>query len=248
MKKIVFLMMVLAVFAAGCKKKDESKSTALAYNDTNPIKMVFHGYHQVNATSDYDIKYTAIQDNDTCEVLTVNSTGRLYGKNVGNAFVKLNNGYETKKVGVRVDLFREPTFNFGCSTGKIKSLYGEPYYKAMMDTLLVYIYTGKDGYSYACGEMDFFFYEGRYLESDVFINKNFTDQLEQYLDEHFVFDSIMHDTLSLYHNRLDENIICGKFDTHTEYNEFCLFYFKKDLTKSDDSFLKIRPRSSKLRY
>lgn len=246
MKKTVFFMIMLAVLATGCNKNEKSK--ALNYNDSNPIKMVLRGEHQISVTSDYDISYTAI--NDDKEVITVTSAGKLYGKNVGTAHVKISNSHNEITVPVDVDLFTEPTFNFGCSTSKIKELYGQPIKAEQVnDTVLAYVYTSSQGYSYACGEMDFFFDEGAYYAANLYIKKSVEFMMNKYLDDNFNLyghsDSL---DLDIYINKLDNSIVCEKFDANNEWNEWCLFYYQIDVEKSAANFLKRRPRSSKLRY
>ena len=248
MKKVLLLLVIsIALLTTSCKK-DKSKS--LNYNDSNPISMVLQGHHQIQASSDYDITYSAINEGNK-EVVTVTSDGNLYGKNVGNAKVKLDNGHENKTVDVIVDLFREPTFEFGCNTSRIRELYGKPYQSGYIsDTILAYQYTSNNGYSYACGEMDFFFYDGAYYESDVYIRPNVELMLNKYLQDNFDLDSIYGDTLSIYVNKINTNVICGKYASHNQWNEWCLFYFEDndDNAKSVANFLNKRPRSSKLRY
>ena len=247
MKKTVFFLIILAIVATGCKKNKKSKS--LNYNDSNPISMVLRGNHQIQASSDYDISYTAINSDPNVEVITVDGSGKLYGKNVGTAQVKIDNSYENRVINVVVDLFRQPTFEFGCSSNRIKSLYGDPYASGMIgDTILVYQYTTSQGYSYACGEMDFFFYNGGYYESDVYIRPTVEFLLNNYLTENFNYYSTLGDTLDVYKYKEDTTIICGKFASHNPWNEFCVFYYREDNVNALDRALKNLPRSSKLRY
>lgn len=242
MKKVLFIsVLAFAILATGCKKE---KSKSLEYNDSNPINMVLRGEHQIDVSSAYDITYKSL--NET--TVTVTKSGKLYGKNVGEAKVQIDNGYESRTIDVIVDLFTEPTFEFGCNTGRIKALYGEPIAAGYVDTILVYQYTTNTGYSYACGEMDFFFYNGQYFESDVYIRPNVEILLNRYLEENFTLDTIVGDTLSLYRYQLDNNIICGKYASHNQWDEWCLFYARVDQEKSFANVLKRRPRSSKLRY
>jgi len=251
MKKTLFFIMILAVLTTGCNRNKKSKS--LNYNDSNPIVMALSGLthdfdYQINVSSDYDISYKAINP-DGLEVITVSGGGKIHGKNVGSAQVKMDNGYENLTVDVIVDLFRQPTFEFGCNSERIRQLYGRPFNSAIIDTLLIYQYTASHGYSYACGEMDFFFYNGAYYEADVYIRPDVEYLLDSvYLKENFNYHSTVGDTLDIYKYKNDTTIICGKFDSHNQWNEFCLFYYRSNATSSLDKALKALPRSSKLRY
>lgn len=245
MKKTVFFLIILALLATGCKKK---KSKDLNYNDANPIEMVLKGNHQIQASSDYDISYSAINPNFT--VIEVSNGGNIYGKNVGTAKVKIDNSYESRVIDVVVNLFKEPTFEFGCASSRIRELYGRPFESGWLpgDTILCYRYTASSGYSYACGEMDFFFHNRQYYESDVYIRPNVVDLMNDYLTENFNHYGTIGDTLEVYKYKNDTTIICGKFASHNEWNEWCLFYYRSQPTISLDNALKNLPRSSKLRY
>ena len=259
MKKIVFLMIILAVLATGCSQKKKSKS--LNYNDSDPISMVLRGNRKINVSSDYDISYRVLNNDPTKTVIEVSSGGVLYGKNVGEDQVFISNGYESKTIDVKVDLFTEPTFEFGCNPNRIKSLYGNPYYSGFSGENLVYIYTSDNGYSYACGEMDFLFKNNSYFQSILYIRKGLDGILNNYLDENFViFDTVQdtvtatwpttHDTIitrHLYKNKLDESIICGKQPALNQWEETVLFYIRVDENSRDNS-LKMRPLSSKFLY
>ena len=257
MKKTVFFLIILAIIATGCKKNKKSKS--LNYNDSNPIVMALSGTthefdHQIQVTSDYDITYTAINDSGL-EVITVTGDGKIHGKNVGTAKVKIDNSYESRVVDVIVDLFIEPTFEFGCGTSRIKSLYGNPPFVVTSgDSLMVYVYTSNHGYSYACGEMDFYFVidsvtnNSSYWEADVYIKQSVEYLLNNYLNDRFNYYNTIGDTLDIYKYKQDTTIICGKCDANNGFNEFRLFYYKIEEENSLDKALKSIPRSSKLRY
>lgn len=247
MKKILFFVMVFALLASSCKK--ESKSKSLNYYDYNPIEMVLRGTHQIEVSSDYGISYKAINPDDK-EVVSVTGGGKLTGENVGTAQVKIDNGYESRTIDVVVDFFAEPTFEFGCTTQRIRYLYGMPTVALNIDTLTAYYYTTDHGFSFICGEMDFYFYNGIYDEADLYI-KSFPpndDLLYNYLNERFDYDTIYGDTLQVYKYKLDPNILCGKFASHNQWDEWCLFYIRLDGEKSLANVLKRRPRSSKFLY
>lgn len=209
----------------------------LVYNDDNPIHLVLREEHKIVDSSAYPITYTS-SDNT---YVTVSDDGVLNGRNVGSAQVTLDNGFHSLTVDVIVDLFREPTFEFGCYTNRIRELYGNPYMSGYInDTILVYQYTGPGGYSYACGEMDFIFEDAGYCEADVYIRSSVGLLLNRYLDERFTLETIIGDTLYLYRFKLDNNIVCGKFDSHNQWDEICLFYIKIEDIKFIDAVLNKR--------
>lgn len=249
MKKTLFFMIILAIFATGCKKE---KSKSLNYDGPSTVTIALRDYYKLPVSSEYDVTYSTSDDMH----VTVSADGTIYGKNVGNANITISNGYETTNVPVNVELFIQPTFEFGCSPNLIRDLYGSPYQAGYNgDGVLVYRYTSYSGYSYACGEMDFFFDDARYIESDVYIRPSVEFLLDSYLNENFDYayefnDTISQDTIvtvSIYKYKLDEEIYCGKRLAMNEWNEILLFYLKVE----DDNLAKslyIRPRSSKLRY
>ena len=262
MKKVLFFMMVLAILVTSCSK-DKSKS--LDYYDGNPIEMVLQGEHTINVSSDYDISFTAI--NEGVEVITVDGNGKLFGKNVGNAKVWISNGYEGKTVDVVVSLFREPTFEFGCNSERIRQLYGAPYYSAyVQDTLLVYQYTNQTAYGFysaACYQMLFYFYNQHYIESDLYIRKDYNNPLLiNYLDENFDYfftipnyyydNNITHDSVpaTIYKSKFNENVRCGRFEHSNTYDDICLFYYTvtDDAKNERENSLNRVPRSSKFLY
>lgn len=268
MKKVVFFLIILAVLATGCKKK---KSKELDYYDSNPIVMSVSGPtnefdRQIQVSSNYDISYTAL--NGSTEVITVSREGMIHGKTVGTAQVKIDNSYESMVVDVIVKFFIEPTFEFGCPTSRIREIYGWPFESGNLpgDTILCYRYTANHGYSYTCGEMDFYFHNREYYEADLYIRSypspTYPDYLlNSYLNENFIhmrdrLDSIVSPytgqdtaiTTSYYKNKLDEHLICGKTPSLNEFHEWCLFYYRNDGANSLDKVLNRLPRSSKFRY
>ena len=234
MKKVLFCMMVLALMATSCK----DKSKKLNYNDSDPIEMALSGSshdfdYQINVSSDYDITYKAINpDNKT--VIEV-SNGKIHGKNVGTAQIKMDNGYESMTVGVDVKLFKEPSFDFGCNQASIRSEFGNPWY-VIGDT--IYIYGGFDpGYSYTCWRMDFVFNrDHQYYMSNVYIfgpkppHPDFNYLLNNYFTDNFVLDSIWHhdDTTDykVYHNIEEPQVKCLRYDNANQWGDIGLIYLK----------------------
>ena len=224
----------------------EKFSTVLEYNDLDTIHIVLRGDYQIQVSSDYPIIYTIINNNPDIHVISVSSNGIITGLNVGTAKLNISNGYEEITVVVIVDLFQEPTFEFGCSANRIRELYGSPYYAQYINDTLRYIYTAASGFSYACGEMDFFFENDNYFEADVYIRQSVEYLLDQYLEDSFNYDTMLsNDSLDIYRHKYDNSIICGKFDPHNVWNEICLFYIKLDEYKSIEAILMERQKWSK---
>ena len=264
MKKALFLIAILAVLFTSCKK-DKSKS--LNYTDSNPIHVELLGNHQIGVSSEYDITYKAINEDPDVEVITVSGSGNIHGFNVGTAKVKMSNGYNEKTVDVCVDLFREPSYEFGCAPKRIRDIFGKPTNSSANDSILVYQYANKTPqgfYSAACFQMLFFFKYMEYVEADLYIRNDYVyPLLDNYLDENFEYfftipnyyydNNITNDSVDaiIYKAKFDENIRCGKFEHSNEYDDVCLFYYyhepetgKNDLDKSLNNL----PRSSKFLY
>ena len=247
MKNTFLLIAILAILTTSCNKKEKSKS--LNYSGSNTVTIALRDNYQINADSDYDISYSTSNSN----VVTVSQNGLIYGKNVGQAQVTFTNSYESRTVDVNVDLFVEPTFEFGCNTQRIKNLYGSPYNSGNTSSgLLVYQYTQKTDYgyySYACGEMDFFFSSGAYVEADLYIREGLDALLNNYIDENFIlYDTVQqiahnNDTVDcyLYRNKIDPTVTMGKFQSGNQYNETILYYYQPD------NDVKWTPRLERLR-
>lgn len=218
---IIILMAVAAMVMTGC-----TKDKSLKYNGDNPLQIALRDNKVLDIESVYGVKLTSSNES----FVTVNEKS-IYGKNVGDANITISNGYNTIELPVNVNLFREPSFDFGCYPSKIKAKFGEPYV-AYGDS--IYIYGAHEpGVSYACWQMNFYFtLYGKYYESDVYIrkDKNVDYLLEKYLDDNFTMDSIYHVNDStnyyMYHKNSDAQIKCGKIYDANIHNDICLFYFK----------------------
>lgn len=235
MKKTLFLMVIIAALATGC-----NKSKNLDFKDTDPLQIALRDNYKVNVSSDYDITFTSANP-----LVVEPKDGKLYGKNVGSTQITMDNGYKSMTVGANVSLFIQPTFEFGCSSSRIKSLYGNPYQSGYNDAgTLVYVYTMKTDegyYSWACGEMDFFFNDGKYIEADLYIRNGVDYLLENYLTENFnpVDTVYLHLTETdsvltcLYRNKVEEHVILGKYPSGNQYNETLLFYYHESENRLD---------------
>lgn len=229
MKKTVFFMILLAVIVTGCKKE---KSKSLNYNGPVPVHVALKSSYQLSASSEYDISYSSSNN----LYVTVSNDGVIFGKNVGSADVVISNGYESTTVPVNVDLFIEPTFEFGCETSYIRALYGNPLYAIYDDDVILrYIYTANAGYSWACGQMDFLFQDGKYFESQVYIREGVDDLLEKYISDNFIardtmmiYNEYIEDSVAccVYRNKTDNTIYMGKYPSYDQWNETFMFYLQ----------------------
>lgn len=230
MKKSHVLLLIAIIFmAASCDKKSKD----LEYNGANPMVIALQETANLDIKSDYDVTLTS----DDYGNVTIQADGSIYGKNVGTANVTMDNGYNKLTIPVNVNLFHEPTFEFGCNPGRIKELYGEPHTLGYtQNNELYYIYTQKTEsghYTYACGEMDFFFENNSYFESDVYIRNGLDLLLEDYLTENFtpidtfnIYNPAASDSVQafFYLNKFDKNVFCGRYPSGNQYNETVLFY------------------------
>lgn len=231
MKKVLILLAVLAVFATGCKKE---KSKSLDYNDSDPISMVLREYRPIKVSSEYDISYSTSND----MLLEVSGDGVLYGKGVGEDQVTISNGYETITVKVVIDLFQEPSYEFGCPPSHIKDLYGEPRESGYTeDGILVYSYYKPGQYDpYACGQRLFYFEDSKYFRAYYLMNPQVDIRLEQYLHQNFIPADTVQGVINegdtdsipfyIFKSKLDETIICEKFLTGNVNNEIGLIYYQ----------------------
>ena len=231
MKKVfIILALVLAVAATSCKKDGNEKSKSLTFNGNNPYTMALRDTIALPVSSDYDVTVTSANNN----VVRPYHGSKVIGWNVGETSITISNGYESVNVDVNVDLFVEPTFEFGCSPSHIRSYYGSPFKSAYDDDgTLRYIYTSQHGYSWACGQMDFLFDNSQYIESQVYIKENMDYLLNNYITANFnfidtvlVFNPFVEDSVDccVYRNKIDETVLMGKFYTGNTWHETLLFY------------------------
>ena len=118
---------------------------------------------------------------------------------------------------------------------EIKSLYGEPRH-SFGDS--VYIYGGggdvKDWYSPSVWQMNFFFDNDNYYESDLYIRNDLDLLLTKYLDENYFYYQALNDTidgeirtLHIYFDTEDPRfaeVIVGKQYNAGQYNDILLIY------------------------
>ena len=240
MKRTVFFMIILAVLASGCGKKDE-KSTSLNYSDRNPIRMVFQDTHKIAVESDYDITYEIVGLN-SFPVLRFKHIGVLEAMNVGSDKVKMTNGYDTKFVDVIVDLFTEPSYEFGCNGSRIRSLFGTPRIGTSGD-YTYYQYIGKPENNYmlspTCFQMVFWFENNGYIKSDLYLrSKNIDIPLKNYFRDNFdslytvnngFYDSLVtHDTVPVtyYRSKTHPEVLCGTHKHGNKYDDIKVFYYE----------------------
>ena len=224
MKKTQILLIVAAaLLATSCNKKSKD----LNYNGENPIVMALLDTIQPDIDSDYDVMMTSDNNN----IVTILKNGSVCGKNVGETNINMDNGYNKLTIPVNVELFIEPTFDFGCSADEIIKHHGEPDFR-FGDSIIVYGNSNNNNMfvSYACTQMVFYLNNNaKYYESDVYIKKELDYLLNKYLEDNFIFDTIITNDdkeYFYYHNKADSRIMCGKVKNANQWEDFCLFYYR----------------------
>ena len=186
---------------ASCREKVDN---SIKYGGGESVNIVLLEELKLNATTESDNPITYYSDNDM--VVTVNSEGVIKGKNVGMANVTISNTIDVITVKVTVSLYEEPTTDFYVSKDEISKIYGQPNYIVDSGDTTVYIYgSGNDWYSYAVWEMDFFFIDDQYIESDLYIRSDVETRLDEFLNNNYYYqrsDTINqgNDTTEIYHN------------------------------------------------
>lgn len=248
MKKPLILMAILClILTTNCKKKEDTK-TKLEYLGENPIEMALLDELTLNVSSEYPVTVKSLND----KYITVIDGLKIKGKNVGSGEIELDNGHETLRIPVNVRLFKEPSFNFGCSKADIRAKHGNPDY-IFGDSVYIYGNYNQTSMfvSYACTQMNFLFSQsGNYAESHVFIIDDVNTLLEKYLTEDFIpYDTLEPAADSIYYfykNRADNRIICGRYNEVNKgleppYKDTWLFYFEATDGKGDNFIIPSRP-------
>ncbi len=234
-----------------CKPTDKTK---INYDGESTINIVLLEDRNIGASSESELVYYS--DNEM--IVTVDNNGVIHGKNVGEANVTIENSVNSITIKVIVNLFEEPTVNFGVSSSYIKDIYGAPNYQ-FGDT--IYIYGGggslEDWYSYAVWRMDFFFKDDAYSECDLYLNSDLKIRIDQFLSDNYHYYRTITDTINtneiinidLFLNSAEaENasVLVGKQENAGYYKDICLFYIPFDYNnKSLDRDIISRKRLSK---
>lgn len=229
MKKITLLLIGLCLLCS-CNR-NKNKDYSINYNGSKDIEIVLREKLKIEATSEDPIQYYS--ENEL--VAKVTSDGIIEGINIGETDIKLSNTKEELTIHVDVNLFEEPTLEFGESQDYIKKIYGEPTY-AFGDS--VYRYGGgevhpDDWFSFTVWQTDFFFKDNQYIESDVYLSKEWEPRLNEYLEK-FSYQGVISDTvgeqITEYHvylndeNPEDATVLMGKIYNVGLYKDICLFY------------------------
>lgn len=236
------------ILTTNCKKKNDT-NTKLEYLGENPIEMALLDELTLNVSSEYPVTVKSLND----KYITVIDGLKIKGKNVGSGEIELDNGHETLRIPVNVRLFKEPSFNFGCSKADIRAKHGNPDY-ILGDSVYIYGNYNQTSMfvSYACTQMNYLFSpkSGSYLESHVFIIDDVNTLLEKYLTEDFIpYDTLEPAADSIYYfykNRADNRIICGRYNevnkgSEPPYKDTWLFYFEATDGKGDNFIIPSRP-------
>ncbi len=256
MKRIALYLIVLCTLASCGRKVDNS----IKYDGAQVINIVLLEEMRLNATSESENPITYYSDNEM--VVTVTSDGVIKGKNVGTANITISNTINEITVNIIVSLYEEPTTDFYVSKEEISRIYGQPNYTIDSGDTTVYIYgSGNDWYSYAVWEMDFFFIDNQYIESDLYIRSDVETRLNEFLDNNYyyqrsdtIYQSNDSDNYEIYHiylneeNPEDATVMLGKiYNTGYENKDICIFYIPYEYEEKSDYKGIIRKKLKNLR-
>lgn len=225
MKKLALFLVALCLLSSCREKVDHS----IKYNGTKTINIVLLEELKLDVTTESNNPITYHSDNEM--VVTVNSEGVIKSKNVGEANVTISNTIDVITVKVTVSLYEEPTTDFYVSKDEISNIYGQPNYIVDSGDTTVYIYgSGNDWYSYAVWEMDFFFIDNQYIESDLYIISDVELRLDEFLDNNYFYqysDTINEQIYNIYlneENPENASLLLGKINNAGQYDDICIFY------------------------
>ncbi len=225
MRKIALYLIALCLLSSCREKVDHS----IKYNGTKTINIVLLEELKLDVTTESNNPITYHSDNEM--VVTVNSEGVIKSKNVGEANVTISNTIDVITVKVTVSLYEEPTTDFYVSKDEISNIYGQPNYIVDSGDTTVYIYgSGNDWYSYAVWEMDFFFIDNQYIESDLYIRSDVELRLDEFLDNNYFYqysDTINEQIYNIYlneENPENASLLLGKINNAGQYDDICIFY------------------------
>lgn len=227
MRKIALFLIGLCLFSS-CKNKKEDNT--IKYVGPKTIDIVLQEKYKIEAKSKGDISFYS--ENEI--IAEISPDGTITGKNIGTTNIKLSTTEDELSIPVVVNLFEEPTLNFGASLKEIKDLYGTPQYSG--DNVIRYgggEVHPDEWYSFTVWMMDFFFIDDEYVEADVYIDNDWKGRLNEYLNK-YSYKGLFNDTLNgeltdyhLYLNNEDPekaDVMIGKIDNVGKYNDICLFY------------------------
>ena len=225
MKKLALFLVALCLLSSCREKVDHS----IKYNGTKTINIVLLEELKLDVTTESNNPITYHSDNEM--VVTVNSEGVIKSKNVGEANVTISNTIDVITVKVTVSLYEEPTTDFYVSKDEISNIYGQPNYIVDSGDTTVYIYgSGNDWYSSAVWEMDFFFIDNQYIESDLYIRSDVELRLDEFLDNNYFYqysDTINEQIYNIYlneENPENASLLLGKINNAGQYDDICIFY------------------------
>lgn len=247
MKRIALYFITLCLLSSCGGKIDET----IKYDGPKNVNIVLLEEMNLNATTESENPITYYSDNDM--IVTVSPTGTIKGKNIGEANITISNTIDEITIKVIVSLYEEPTMNFGASTDEIIGIYGEPKHIVHKADTTAFIYgSGNDWYSFAVWEMDFFFLDNQYIESDLYIRNDVGLRLDEFLDNNYFYQ--YNDTINgqIYHIYLNEEkpedatVLLGRINNVGQYEDICLFYIPFEYEKKTNYDYIIRERPNRI--
>lgn len=196
MKKVLFLLVVVAAFVA-CSKDDDS----IKLNKTE-IELLSDQTFTIETESDGILTFQS--DNEY--VATVSNTGVISAKRVGSAKITVSDGKHDGKVTVQVnpkhDLYPQPILDFGMSRRDLIAKLGTPIAETS-DAI------GYSDYSVKAPRVMYMFDDGDKLEGTVVMVKTaYSSELGSFMAERYATVSYDDDSYTiLMANGLNKNTI-----------------------------------------
>lgn len=228
MKKIL-LILSIAIMAAACSKKDDSKDTiSLAVNQ---ITLNYGEEFKIQATSNSPIAYSSEREFHAL----VSGSGFITAKYVGETNINMINKDDSKSLKVIVapkyTTYPTPAFDFGLSKNNIISKFGQP--GTNNANSVIY-----NNYSTKAPAIQYLFENDKVKAISVLVKTAYTEELAKFIGERYALVSLED---RLYINGLsaeDCSMVVGISLLDTSY--WMAIYFPSDLTRSSSAANEIR--------
>lgn len=224
MKKLILVLAVLVLVLTSCSKDDDGSKITL---DENIVELYSNQEYNINATSDIPLAY---ESNN--EYVAIIDNGKIIGKRIGEATIKVSNGKNTENINVTVkakyNTYPDPFLGFGTPKNEIIAKFGTP--KAESDNSI-----GYDNFSNKAPVIMFLFDKNNKLEATgVMVKTSYSSELGDFLAERYAFASYLPESYTIaMANGLDEkSITMGVGAKVYNLSYWLVTYFPFSFTKS----------------